>query len=159
MIRLSRLTDYGVVLMTYVASHPDRVHTATEVAAGAHLPLPTVSKLMRILAREGLLDSQRGVKGGYRLARPSEDISLAGIVSALEGPIALTLCTVDTSHDCDYEPRCPVRRHLQKINRAIRKALEDIPLSEMTVPAPDQAVAEARDDGVTAITARAAALR
>jgi len=159
MIRLSRLTDYGVVLMTYVASAPDRAHTATEVATGAHLPVPTVSKLMRILAREGLLDSQRGVKGGYRLARPPEEISLAAIVSALEGPIALTLCTVDARHDCDYEPRCPVRRHLQKINRAIRKALEEIPLSEMSAPATDELVAPSVDSEAAAVLTRSAALR
>jgi len=145
--------------MTYVASAPDRAHTATEVATGAHLPVPTVSKLMRILAREGLLDSQRGVKGGYRLARPPEEISLAAIVSALEGPIALTLCTVDARHDCDYEPRCPVRRHLQKINRAIRKALEEIPLSEMSAPATDELVAPSVDSEAAAVLTRSAALR
>ena len=159
MIRLSRLTDYGVVLMTYVASAPDRAHTATEVATGAHLPVPTVSKLMRILTREGLLDSQRGVKGGYRLARPPAEISLAAIVSALEGPIALTLCTVDARHDCDYEPRCPVRRHLQKINRAIRKALEEIPLSEMSAPATDELAAASVDSDGVAVLTRSAALR
>ena len=134
MIRISRLTDYGIVLMSYVAAHPDRIHTATEVAGGARLPLPTVSKLLRLLATEELLTSQRGVKGGYGLARPPAQISLADIVGALEGPIALTLCTDETHSDCEYEQRCPMRGHWQKINHAIRQALESIPLSEMGTP-------------------------
>jgi DNA-binding IscR family transcriptional regulator len=83
---------------------------------------------------------------------------LAAIVSALEGPIALTLCTVDARHDCGYEPRCPVRRHIQKINRAIRKALEDIPLSEMSAPANDE-LAASLDDRAAAVVTRNAASR
>lgn len=134
MIRISRLTDYGIVLMSYVAAHSDRIHTATEVAKGAQLPLPTVSKLLRLLATEELLISQRGVKGGYSLARPPAEISLADIVRALEGPIALTLCTDETHSDCEYEQRCPMRGHWQKINHAIRHALESIPLSDMGTP-------------------------
>jgi FeS assembly SUF system regulator len=134
MIRMSRLTDYGIVLMSHVAAHPEHVHTAAEVAAEAQLPLPTVSKLLRVLTRRGLLVSQRGVKGGYTLSRPARAISLAAIISALEGPIALTLCTVGTRPDCEYQPRCPVSGRWQRINWAIRQALEDIPLSDMANP-------------------------
>ena len=131
MIRLSRLTDYGIVLMSYMATHPERVHTAPEVAAGAHLPVPTVSKLMRLLVKEGVLVSHRGVKGGYGLARGPEEISVARIISALEGPIGLTMCA-GSSGDCSHEPLCPVRRPWQRINQVILQALEKIRLSEMT---------------------------
>jgi FeS assembly SUF system regulator len=135
MIRISRLTDYGIVLMSYMATHPERVHNAAEVAADAHLPLPTVSKLLRLLTHEGLLESHRGVKGGYLLAKRPEDISLAGIIRALDGPIALTTCTTSSPGDCEHEPICPLRSHWRRINLAIRAALESIPLSEMSLPA------------------------
>ena len=107
MIRISRLTDYGIVLMSHMAAHGDRVHNATEVAAEAHLPLPTVSKLLRLLAKEGLLESHRGVKGGYGLARPAEDITVGTIITALEGPIAITTCTNDSPGECEHEPHLP----------------------------------------------------
>jgi FeS assembly SUF system regulator len=134
MIRISRLTDYGIVLMRHMAAHPDRAHNASELAAGARLPAPTVSKLLRQLAREGLLESQRGVKGGYTLARPSEEISVAAIISALEGPIALTDCAAVEDPDCAHEPVCPVRSHWNRISQAIRDALEGVSLAEMAAP-------------------------
>jgi FeS assembly SUF system regulator len=131
MLRIGRLTDYGIVLMRYVAARPEGVHTANEIAAGAALPLPTVSKLLRTLAREGLLASQRGVKGGYGLARPPQETSVAEIITAIEGPIALTLCSVPTPSDCEYERGCPLRGHWQMINQEIRGALERISLSDL----------------------------
>ena len=134
MIRISRLTDYGIVVMTYMATHPDGVESAHDVADGAHLRLPTVSKLLRLLAREGLLVSRRGTNGGYRLARPAEEISVAAIIRALEGPIALTSCTIETPGECEYEPTCPVRGHWQKINHAIRVGLESVRLADLIAP-------------------------
>jgi FeS assembly SUF system regulator len=131
MLRIGRLTDYGIVLMRYVAARPQGVHTANEIAAAAALPLPTVSKLLRKLAREGLLVSQRGVKGGYGLARPPQETSVADIITAIEGPIALTLCSVPKPSDCEYEPGCPLRGHWQMINEEIRAALDRIRLSEL----------------------------
>lgn len=128
MIRISRLTDYGIVLMSYITAHAERVHNATELAAGAHLPLPTVSKLLRVLARRGLLESHRGVKGGYSLARSPHDISVAEIIRTLEGPIALTACTTSAPSDCEHETLCPVRGHWHKINQAIVQALESVRL-------------------------------
>ncbi|MGH7820553.1 MAG: Rrf2 family transcriptional regulator [Candidatus Binatia bacterium] len=111
MIRISRLTDYGIVLMRYVAAHPERPHNAAEIAVGAHLPLPTVSKLLRLLARERLLVSHRGAKGGYELARPSGEISLWKIINALEGPVGMTVCTSETTEGCEHESLCPVEGH------------------------------------------------
>lgn len=135
MIRMSRLTDYGVVLMTYMATHPDRQHNAAEVAAAAQLPLPTVSKLLRTLARRGLLVSHRGVKGGYSLARNPEDITLVAIIRALEGPFGLTVCTEKLPGTCEHEPTCPVQSHWHRINRAVGQALEDVTLASLVGPA------------------------
>ncbi|HYD49767.1 MAG TPA: SUF system Fe-S cluster assembly regulator [Terriglobales bacterium] len=131
MLRISRLTDYGIVLLSFMASEPEQGRSASELAKGTELPLPTVSKLLQLLTREGLLQSQRGAKGGYSLASPPADISLAAIVSALEGPVALTLCTVDPAGDCEYEARCRVRGHLVKINLAIHQALKGITLADV----------------------------
>jgi len=135
MIRIGRLTDYGIVLMSYMATQPERLYNAPEVASGAHLPAPTVSKLLRVLAREGLLVSHRGVKGGYSLARPPAEISVAGIVRALEGPIALTTCNGDLPGECEHEPRCPVRHHWRGINQAVRQALEGVTLADTVLTA------------------------
>ena len=94
MIRLSRLTDYGIVLMAHLASREaGTTHNAREVAAEAGLPLPVVSKILKALARDGLLESQRGSKGGYSLSRAPEEITVPEMISALEGPIGLTECT------------------------------------------------------------------
>ena len=131
MIRISRLTDYGIVLLSQMAAHPQRVHTAAELAAETHLPLPTVSKLLRLLAKDGLLQSQRGVNGGYGLARTPEEITVSSAVAALEGPIALTTCTSAMPSDCSHEPICPVRGHLNLINLAIRQALDSVTLADL----------------------------
>jgi FeS assembly SUF system regulator len=131
MIRISRLADYGIVLLTHMAAHPERVHNASEVASEAHLPLPTVSKLLRLLTKEGLLESHRGVKGGYGLARAPEAITVGQAVAALEGPIAITTCTSAVPGDCEHERLCPVRGHWNLINLAIREALESITLADL----------------------------
>ena len=134
MIRMARLTDYGILLMTCVARQRDHSpHSARELASMAHLPVPTVSKILKELARQGLLTGQRGVKGGFRLARPSKEITVADIVSALEGPIAFTECGSDPG-SCDLEDSCIVRSNWKKINNAVRGALEGITLFEMSHP-------------------------
>lgn len=135
MIKIGRLTDYGIVLMTHMASHAGAAHNAAEVAAETHLPVPTVSKLLQELARGGLLESQRGARGGYVLARNAREISVAEIITTLEGPIALTACSAtDVTPDCEHESLCPVRGHWARINQAIRGALEGISLAEMATP-------------------------
>ena len=136
MIRIARLTDYGIVLLTHMAARPHRLHNAAELAGDVGLPAPTVSKLLRILAREGLLASHRGVKGGYGLAKPTDEISVASIIRALEGPIALTTCNSDLPGECAHEPLCPVRGPWHRINEAVRRALEGVRLSDMVVPPP-----------------------
>jgi FeS assembly SUF system regulator len=132
MIRITKQTDYGIVLMTHLAGHPDRPYNAPELAAEARLPLPMVSKILKLLARDGLLVSHRGVKGGYSLARTPEEISVASIIASLEGPIAITEC-VDTVNvgACSHEALCQVRGNWQRINDALLQALEGISLAEM----------------------------
>lgn len=134
MIRIRWETDYGVILLSYLAQDPmGRVHTAREAAEWSHLPLPIVSKILKTLSREGILVSHRGVYGGYSLAGRPEDISLAKVVQALEGPIGITECA---SHpgSCDKETGCPVRVNWVRISRAFRESLEKISLSEMLAP-------------------------
>lgn len=131
MVRIGRLTDYGIVLLSHMAGRPEAVHTAAELAAETHLPLPTVSKLLRLLARKGLLQSQRGVNGGYGLARVPEEVTVSAAVAALEGPIAITTCTSAVPSDCSHEPICPVRGHLHLINLAIRQALDSVTLADL----------------------------
>src|ERR1700761_3595356 len=94
MLRVSRLTDYATVVMTCIAAHPDDVLSTAQIADEARLELPTVSKLLKSLSHARLVESFRGVNGGYRLARPAEAISLADIVEAMEGPIGMTECSV-----------------------------------------------------------------
>ena len=137
MIRLSKLADYGIVIMTHMARDGGRQQTAPEIAARSHLPLPMASKILKGLAHAGLLVSHRGAKGGYSLAGPAHQISVADVIVALEGPIALTACIEHAPGECDIEALCPARANWQRINDAIREALEGITLMEMaqTVPA------------------------
>lgn len=133
MIRITKQTDYGIVLLTHLASQPDRQVNAPELSAETQLPLPMVSKILKVLVREGLLLSHRGVKGGYSLGRHPGEITMAEIIAALEGPIAITEC-VDVSSDCSHEQLCSVRSNWQRINAAVRGALEGITLAEMAMP-------------------------
>lgn len=136
MIRLSKFTDYGIVIMTHMAKEAGRQSTATEIAAETHLPAPMASKILKSLVRAGLLASHRGAKGGYGLARPAETITVADVIVALEGPIALTACIEQSPGECEIESFCPARANWQRINDAIRQALDGITMAEMgrTVP-------------------------
>lgn len=139
MIRITKQTDYGIVLMTHLAAgDPEERYNAPELAEEAGLPLPMVSKILKLLSKDGLLDSRRGVKGGYALARHPDEITVDQIIAALEGPIAITECIEHAPGDCDHEAVCPTRGNWQRINQAIRHALEHITLAEMTQPIPRQ---------------------
>jgi FeS assembly SUF system regulator len=141
MIRMSRLSDYGIVLMAHLAGLGGaQPHNAREVAAEANLPLPVVSKLLKALAREGLLLSHRGARGGYTLARRPEQISAAEMITALEGPIGLTECTVHPG-SCTQEPSCHVREPWQRINAVVREALGEVSLADLAQP-PRRAAAD-----------------
>ena len=137
MLRMTRLTDYGIVLLTHFARHPERLtRNAPELAAAAHLPQPTVSKILKILAREGLLVPHRGAKGGFSLARPPDEITVADVITALEGPIALTECSTHGADRCGIESLCPVIGNWRRINRAVLDALRGITLADMAAPLP-----------------------
>ena len=134
MIRLSRLTDYGIVLMAHLAGAGDGPHAARDIAAETQLPLPAVSKLLKSLAREGLLTSSRGAKGGYRLARPAEQITVPEMIAALEGrPLGFTECAQHPGA-CPQEAACHVRTPWQQISRAVQGALARITLADLVSP-------------------------
>lgn len=130
MLRMSKLTDYGTVVMTYLARQPERLRSAHEIAAGTRVAVPTVSKILKALARERLVVSHRGAKGGYALARPPEAISMAQIIAAMEGPIGLTECS-SVPGLCAHESCCSIRPNWQRINQGIRGVLDGVTLAEM----------------------------
>ena len=131
MFRLSKTTDYGIVLMAQLASSPDRTpQNARELAHSSDLPIPMVSKILKALAREGLLVSQRGSKGGYHLARLPEELSVSEMIRVLEGPVALTDCAAGPSL-CAHETLCSVREPWQVISRAVEQALADVTLADL----------------------------
>jgi FeS assembly SUF system regulator len=133
MIRLAKLTDYGIALMSHIARSDSALHSARDIADATAIPLPTVSKLLKLLGQGGLLQSQRGVRGGYALTRPADMISVSDVVQALEGPLNLTECgDSGTKHSsCSIEHACLVKPHWQTINLAIRTALEQLTLADM----------------------------
>jgi FeS assembly SUF system regulator len=134
MFRLNKLTDYAIVVMRHIASSPEpSLHSARELAAGTHLPDATVGKILRELLDHGLVVSHRGVRGGYALARAASDISLAEIIAALEGPIGFTECNTAPGL-CDLEPSCTVRYNSRIIGRMLQQALQNIRLSDLTMP-------------------------
>lgn len=135
MLRISKLTDYGTVVLAQLADAEERLQSASEIAAATGLGGPTVSKLLKQLARAGLVASERGANGGYRLAKAPADISAAAIIDALEGPLAITECSGQES-TCELEEVCSVGSSWQQINLRIRRALADISLTELQRPRP-----------------------
>lgn len=135
MIRLTNLADYAVVLMTAVARAPAQRFSSAQLAELTGIPAPTVAKLLGTLARADLLSASRGVSGGFALARPATSVSVAAIVEAVDGPIALTACVSGEAHDCAIEGVCGVRGHWGPINAAVRAALEAVSLANLLVPA------------------------
>ena len=135
MIRITKLTDYGILVLRHLTGQPPgTLVSAPDLAKATFLPPPTVGKILRILGKAGIVTSQRGAQGGYGLGRHPDEISVADIITAFEGPIALTECLSDEAPTCDVEPICPTRSNWDRISQAIRTALEEIPLSEITVP-------------------------
>ncbi|MBB4153430.1 FeS assembly SUF system regulator [Sphingomonas jinjuensis] len=133
-MRLSSLADYAVVMMTAAARHCGGVArlNATVLAEETGVPLPTAQKLVSRLSSAGLIESTRGTGGGFRLARPPASISLADIVEAVEGPIALTACVEHGAQDCGIDHQCSVKPHWGVVNAAVRGALAGISLASLT---------------------------
>lgn len=134
MLRVTKLADYGIVILTHFANQGGIHANARDIAGVVRLPQPVVSKILKLLAKNGVLESQRGINGGFRLAKSPETITVAQIIRALEGPIAVTECTDRMRGDCSLETGCPVRANWHLINHAIHQALEKITLAEMARP-------------------------
>ncbi len=135
LLKITRQTDYAVVLLTRFAQEGrGRIHNARDLSGETGVPLPTCSKILKLLARQELLVSQRGVKGGYRLARDPSTITIAQVVAVMEGPVAITECVESAPGDCDKESWCPVRSNWQVINSAVQAALDGVTLERMTRP-------------------------
>jgi FeS assembly SUF system regulator len=133
MLRLSKTADYGTVVMSAMVRDPERSRNAAEIAAAIHLPLPTVSKILKILTRGGLVVSLRGPKGGYSLAQPADRISLVDIIHVMDGPIGMTECSV-TPGLCSQESGCVVRANWQRINQVVLGVLQGVTLNQMVDP-------------------------
>lgn len=133
MLKLSKMADYGTVVMTAMIREPERSRSAAEIAAAIHVPLPTISKILKILTRGKLIVSVRGAKGGYLLAHPADQISLVDIIHAMDGPVGMTECSV-TPGLCAQESGCVVRANWLRINRAVLGVLREITLDQMIAP-------------------------
>ena len=133
MLKLGKLADYGTMIVTVLAAEPARLYSAQELATHTHVSAPTVSKLLKQLTNSGLVESSRGARGGYRLARDPAAITVADVIAAIDGPIGLTQCSVHKG-DCAVESYCGVRSNWRLINTAIRNALESVTLEQMTRP-------------------------
>src|SRR5438105_14248404 len=133
MVILSKLADYGVIVATHLATHPERQMNAAAVAAATRLPPATVAKLLKGLAHAGLVTATRGAAGGYRLARRPAAISVAEVVAAIDGDIGMTQCSVHVD-DCERTTFCPTRPHWTAINQAVSTALSAVSLDDMITP-------------------------
>lgn len=152
MLRLSKLTDYGTLILAELAAEREGVASAGRVAGATRLAQPTVRKLLKSLSRAGLVVSERGAQGGYALARPADQISAAEIIDALEGPVAITECS-SADGACDLESYCRVGHAWQKINRSIRRALEHVTLADLqqrSEPLPPPDLKASLEDSITA---------
>lgn len=135
MIRLNKLTDYAVVMLTAMSQRGDVAWTAARLSEETGVPLPTVSKLIKVLAKAEVLTAKRGAAGGCRLIRPGAEISVIEVIEAIEGPIALTDC-VEGGGDCAVESLCPMRGNWTTVNNAIRGALQTVSIDDMARPWP-----------------------
>ncbi len=135
MLRLSKLTDYAIVIACYCARKPQALHNAAEISTAVGISLPTVQKILKRLTQAGIFRSERGAHGGYCLADQPQQVNVAQIIAALEGPIGLTECSL-AENQCQQEEGCDIRGNWALINRAIQTALEAVTLADMVKPAP-----------------------
>lgn len=136
MFRLSKMSDYAVVVLSELGREgADGKRSATDLAAATGIAEPTVAKVLKLLGAAGLVTSQRGAQGGYRIARPLARTAIADVIVAVEGPIALAACVDGATGGCEAEGSCPVRGRWDPVNTAIRRALAEITLADMQCPA------------------------
>ncbi len=134
MLKLSKLTDYATVILSYMAKEHNQMHATQEISEQTGIAQPTVSKILKLLVKAKILSSTRGVKGGYLLARVPEKISVATVICALEGPIALTECSASHKH-CEQASGCDIHGNWGLINQKVFNALESVTLADMILPA------------------------
>jgi len=132
MLRISKLTDYAILMMVELARDGEML-SAHALAERVHVEVPTASKVLKLLAGGGLLESYRGANGGYRVSRVAAEISVAEVIAAIEGPIAMTECSVEDGL-CSQEDNCDLRSNWQRISQAVAQALRDVSLAEMSAP-------------------------
>jgi FeS assembly SUF system regulator len=132
MLRISKLTDYAILMMVELARDGEMLSAHT-LAERIHVEVPTASKVLKLLAGGGLLESYRGANGGYRVSRTGAEISVAEVIAAIEGPIAMTECSVEEGL-CSQEDNCGLRSNWQRISLAVAQALRDVSLAEMSAP-------------------------
>lgn len=133
MLRLTRLADYGVVILAHLARLGGVRASASEIAQATQLPAATVSKLVQALQQHGFLESARGAHGGYRLARAADEIRLGEVIAALDGGVALTDCNIEAAR-CAQAERCLTRRNWQRVNQALADALRELTIADMLDP-------------------------
>ena len=133
MLKITRLSDYAVAVLGFMAGS-DGVQTAKSLAEKTGLPQPAVTKILKSLARAKLVDSHRGVQGGYRLAREASRVSVADVIEAVEGPVALTDCGDDSNSECEFTGQCAVKANWLRINQVVRRALANISVEDMMLP-------------------------
>ncbi len=131
MIKLSKLTDYAVVILGRMALGDGKLQTASGLSEKTGLPEPTVAKVLKLLARGGLIMSTRGVNGGYVLSKTPSDINMASVITALEGPVQLTSCVDGDDACCSHSPNCTMKGKWNPVNDAMQKALENVSLAQM----------------------------
>ena len=134
MLKLNRLTDYAIVVLGQMSRDPGVVRTAAALSQATLIPTPTVAKILKTMASTGLVTSHRGAAGGYSLDRSAETVSVVEIIQALEGPIALTACVDGAVDPCDVVSACPMSGNWNRVNDAIRSALEGVSLADMLDP-------------------------
>jgi FeS assembly SUF system regulator len=136
MIKLSRLTDYAIVIVAELSRTPGDIQAATTLSARTRIPEPTVAKVLKILARSRVLDSSRGVNGGYVMNRPLQDISIGEIIEAMNGPVSLTACVEDGEEECSVSGICLLKGRWTPVNDAIKNAFSSVRLSDMIKSVP-----------------------
>ena len=152
MLRITKQTDYGIMLLTHMAGLPrGTVLSARDAAEWSGLSQPMVSKILKSLARGKLVVSHRGVDGGYSLAQSPEKTSVASVIRALEGPISMVECGANPGQ-CDHETSCPVRVNWGRINLVVERALEQVPISEMVSGRPTELLSLVADSDTSEST-------
>lgn len=131
MIKLSKLTDYAVVVLSMMSAHKGEKFSASALSEKTGLPEPTVAKVLKTLARENLISSERGVNGGYVMAQGASEVKILEVITAMDGPLAVAACVDDSKGCCDFEENCSMKGKWNPVNTAIRNALSGITLADM----------------------------